>query len=84
MQEHNFYRGDMENIKTNSLIKLKDWSFYRDCPSKGTMRVIINRRSKNGAASFLRKLNGRFYIDLSLFDKWMENQKKEVDCVSKQ
>ena len=57
-------------------VQLTKWADFTDHPSYGTMRFLVNKRKENGAEEFLRKINGRFYINVDKFYDWMEKQKE--------
>lgn len=59
-------------------IPLTKWKNYYKYPSQGCMRKICSRRKTNGAEVFLRLLHGRFYIDVSRFNEWMDQQQPQV------
>lgn len=56
-------------------VQLTKWREYSSFPSYGTMRNIVNRRSKNGASEFLSVINGRFYVNVEKFYDWLKKQK---------
>lgn len=57
-------------------IPLTHWSKHFRYPTLGTMRNIAAQRKENGADAFLSMVNGRFYISVAAFEKWMAGQKQ--------
>ena len=63
----------MSEIKID-WVPLTKWKNHFQYPSHGAMRNICARRRDNGAEAFLSMVNGRFYVHVEKFNKWMEQQ----------
>ncbi|CUI17979.1 hypothetical protein PNK_2383 [Candidatus Protochlamydia naegleriophila] len=63
-----------ESRKELIVVPLTKWKDHFDYPTQGTMRNVVARRKENGAEAFLSMVNGRFYIHIEKFHKWMEGQ----------
>lgn len=63
----------MSEIKID-WVPLTKWKKHFQYPSQGAMRNICARRRDNGAEAFLSMVNGRFYVNVEKFNKWMEEQ----------
>lgn len=63
----------MSEIKID-WVPLTKWKNHFQYPSQGAMRNICARRRDNGAEAFLSMVNGRFYVNVEKFNKWMEEQ----------
>lgn len=65
---------EIANTNKPIIIRLSQWNKHYPYPSLGTMRNLIARREENNASEFLNMINGRFYINVEKFQKWLESQ----------
>ena len=57
-------------------VPLQSWNKHFVYPTNGTMRNLAAKRHENGADSFIRMVNEKFFINVDLFNKWMLAQDK--------